>query len=159
MFTFPFAVFLVYQSASSFQEQTTFNMNEIVISDTNTRGQNNFTIQDDLTRNLDRLENIAQLEDDWDGYGAKSFSTTVIATVRNIISYLKEQPEIFPTGRGSVQLEYHMPDYSYLELEVFDDKVVVMQILNSDYDNAQFWELPSNEITKILNITHNLLNA
>ena len=136
-----------------------FDMSKIVVSNPCTRSEDSFTIQDELTSNLERLEDIARLDSDWDGYGAKPFTRTLIADVRNIIPYLSEQPEIFPTGRSSIQLEYHLPNESYLEFEVFEDKVVAMQVTGTDYDNAQFWEFASDDVAQIRNITDRFLNA
>lgn len=136
-----------------------FDMRTIVISNSCTRSGNSFTIRDKLTVNLERLEDIARLDFDWNGYGAKPFNRTLIADVRNIISYLSEQPEIFPTGRNSIQLEYHLPDESYLEFEIFEGKVMGMQVSGTDYDNAQFWELATDDVVQIRSITDKFLNA
>lgn len=158
MFTLPFAIFLIYQPAPSFQEQATFDMRQILIP-SDDRIEGGFVIQDKLSCNLERLENIVELETDWNGYGAEPFSTTLVDEVKNIILNLNEQPEIFPTGRNSIQLEYHLPDESYLELEVFEDKVVAMQVSGTDYDNAQFWEVATDDVAQIRNITDKFLNA
>ena len=128
MYSVPFLILWVYQATPSFQERRMFDMRTIVISNSCTRSGNSFTIRDKLTVNLERLEDIARLDFDWNGYGAKPFNRTLIADVRNIISYLSEQPEIFPTGRNSIQLEYHLPDESYLEFEIFEGKVMGMQV-------------------------------
>ncbi|MBQ7168567.1 MAG: hypothetical protein IJR63_01525 [Synergistaceae bacterium] len=159
MYSIPFIIVWACQPSPSFREQRMFDMSKIVVSNPCTRSRDSFTIQDELTSNLERLEDIARLDSDWNGYGAKPFTRTLIAEVRNIIQYLSEQPEIFPTGRESIQLEYHLPDESYLEFEVFEDKVVAMQVTGTDYDNAQFWEFASNDVAQICNITDRFLNA
>lgn len=159
MYSLPFAIFLMYQTTSSFQEQAAFDMNKIVISDTCTRKDNSFVITDKLMRNLERLNDIARLESNWDGYGAVSFSDELVAEVRHIILNLREQPEIFPTGRESIQLEYHLPDESYLEFEVFKGHIAVMQVEQTDYDNAQFWDFTSVDTWQIQQIVAKFLNA
>ncbi len=159
MYGVPFLILWAYQATPVFHERTMFDMNRIVVSNPSTRSNNSFAIRDKLTINLERLEDIARLDSDWNGYGAKPFKRTFIADVRNIITYLSEQPEIFPTGRSSIQLEYHLPDESYLEFEVFEDKIVGMQVSGSDYDNAQFWELAMDDVAQIRSITDNFLNA
>ena len=158
MFTLPFAIFLIYQPVPSFQDQATFNMRQIVIP-SDDRIDDSFVIQDNLVCNLERLENIAELETDWNGYGAEPFSAALVEEIKDIILSLHDQPEIFPTGRNSIQLEYHLPDESYLEFEVFEDKVIAMQFSGTDYDNAQFWDFASDDIAQIRNITDKFLNA
>lgn len=158
MFTLPFAIFFIYQPAPSFQDQATFNMRQIVIP-SDDRIDDSFVIQDNLVCNLERLENIAELKTNWNGYGAEPFSVALVEEVKDIILNLNEQPEIFPTGRNSIQLEYHLRDESYLEFEVFEDKVIAMQVSGTDYDNAQFWEFASDDIAQIRDITDKFLNA
>ena len=159
MYGVPFLILWACQATPVFHEQTMFDMNRIVISNPNTQNDSSFTIQDELTSNLERLEDISQLTSDWNGYGARPFTHTIIAGVRKIIPYLSEQPKIFPTGRNSIQLEYHLPDESYLEFEFFEDKVLAMQVSGTDYDNAQFWELANDDVAQICNITDKFLNA
>lgn len=159
MYGVPFLIVWVCQATPVFHERTMFDMKTIVVSGSWTRSENSFAIRDDLTINLERLEDIARLDSDWNGYGAKPFSRTLIADVRNIIPYLSKQPEIFPTGRNSIQLEYHLSDESYLEFEVFEDKIVGMQVSGTDYDNAQFWGLATDDVAQIRSITDKFLNA
>ena len=159
MYSLPFAIFLMYQTTSSFQENTAFDMNKIVVSDAFVPKNKGFIIKDELTRNLERLNDIAELESDWNGYGTESFSSELITEVRNIISSLSEQPEIFPTGRKSIQLEYHLSDKSYLEFEIFGGKVIAMQVSGTDYDNAKFWELSASDISQIQQIVYRFVNA
>lgn len=159
MYSIPLAIFMMYQAPSCFHERTAFDINKIVIADTCVQKDNGFVITDKLTRNQERLNDIARLGSDWNGYGAGSFSAELIAEVRYIISNLKEQPEIFPTGRGSIQLEYHLPDESYLEFEIFEGHIIVMQVDQTDYDNAKFWEMSSTDIGQIRHIAEKFMNA
>ena len=112
-----------------------------------------------LSRNLDRLWEISELGDDWNGYGAAPISREVIEEVKEIILSLGEQPEIFPTGDGSIQLEYHLPDESYLEFEVDENKITVMQIPQEDYENAKFWDLSYEDISQIQQIVSDFINT
>lgn len=70
--------------------------------------------------NIDRLNKLAELENNWNGYGAKKFSNNLIERIKKIISILEVQPEIFPTGAQSIQLEYENKD-SYLEFEIYEN--------------------------------------
>ncbi|MBQ4468821.1 MAG: hypothetical protein II917_01590 [Synergistaceae bacterium] len=115
--------------------------------------------KDKLAHNLERLNDIAQLESDWNGYGAAPFSQALIAEARNIITNLTEQPELFPTGRESIQLEYELPDKSYLEFEIFEDKIAAMQVSGTDYDNARFWDLSPDDIKQVRGIVKEFFDA
>lgn len=59
------------------------------------------------------------MQDNWNGYGAKQFSKNLITRLSKIISILDTQPEIFPTGAQSIQLEYEN-DNAYLEFEIYE---------------------------------------
>ena len=67
--------------------------------------------------NLMRLERIAMLKDNWDGYGAEHFSEQLIHRADNLIRRLYIQPEIFPTADGSIQIEYEKDNGDYLEFQ------------------------------------------
>ena len=116
-------------------------------------------ISDKLTDNIERLNNIALLKQDWNGCGAKPFSHILLNRVKEIISNLYEQPDLFPTGRQSIQLEYHSTNGNYLEFEIFEERVIAMQVTGDDYDNAQFWELSCGDLTQIKQIAGNFVNA
>lgn len=75
------------------------------------------------------IDDVASLEDGWNGYGAKKFSSELIDFVREILDCLPIQPEIFPTANDSIQLEYHKDNDSYLEFEVKSGKCVSMYLV------------------------------
>ena len=104
---------------------------------------------DKLKENLDRLNAIADFKDNWNGYGAIPFSSELIHSAKNILLNLNKQPDLFPTAQPSIQLEYECNDESYLEINIFEDKISVMQILQEDYDNAIFWDLSCYDIEQI----------
>ena len=112
-----------------------------------------------LNNNLDRLRDISEFGEDWNGYGAVPIPRIVIEEVRNIILNLEEQPEIFPTADKSIQLEYELPDKSYLEIEVSENRITAMQIPQEDYENAKFWDLCFDDIDQIQHIVSNFFNA
>lgn len=115
--------------------------------------------QDSLERNLLRLEEIANLEFDWNGYGAEPFFTSLVEKTKSIILELEFQPKIFPTAANSIQLEYHSPDGSYFEVEVFEDGVSIMQVLGDDYDNAEFWEFGVDDVDEIRDLVNKFVSS
>lgn len=137
-----------------------FDMNKITDSHSYLSGKY-FVIKEDdkLVKNLEKLSYIATFKENWNGYAAVPLSKLLINEVRNILLNLSEQPDLFPTARGSIQIEYELKDKSYLEFEIFEDKIVVMQILQENYDNAQFWDLSCNDIEQINEIINKFFNA
>lgn len=71
-----------------------------------------------LEENLERLQQISELEYNWDGEGAQSFDKELISTVVNLIEKISFQPQIFPTARDSIQLEYDKQNGDYIEFEI-----------------------------------------
>lgn len=84
--------------------------------------------------NLEKLEQIAQLKEDWDGDGAQPFSNCLISRVREIIMRLQNQPEIFPTACDSIQIEYDGTDGSHLEFEISENDVNVYSVDKDGYE-------------------------
>lgn len=82
--------------------------------------------------NLRKLDQIAHLEDGWNGKRAKAFEEQLISKVRRIITALELQPELFPTSCASVQFEYEKEDGSYLEIEINSKDTWDVFQINSD---------------------------
>ena len=112
----------------------------------------NVIMNEEKMNNLKKLDQIAVLEDGWNGNKAKAFEKQFILTVRSIITALEIQPEIFPTGCDSVQFEYEKEDGSYLEIEInSDDKWEVFEI-NRDGEEKYFSIVANIEaIIKVVN--------
>ena len=69
------------------------------------------------TSNLKKLDVISNLNDNWDGYGAKPLQKKLIALTADLIRKLYIQPEIFPTADGTIQLEFEKDNGDYLEFQ------------------------------------------
>lgn len=80
----------------------------------------------DKAQSLERLIEIEQLQENWNGNGAKRFSDSILSFARKIVMNLLIQPAIFPTARDSIQLEYENDLGDYLELELFEDEQIKM---------------------------------
>ena len=65
---------------------------------------------------VEQLYEFLDLEDDWDGEGAKSFNKDFIDFVSAIVMELDIQPDIFPLQDGSIVLEFGNVRNNYLEL-------------------------------------------
>lgn len=114
----------------------------------NSQTGNSAVSRDQLT-NMDRLSYIEQLPDDWNGYGGRRIDPQVIEKCREIIKGICIQPVVFPTGRRTIQLQYELKDKSYLEFEIYTDKIVCMQVPQRVYTNAVFETFTEININKI----------
>lgn len=88
--------------------------------------------------NLERLVDIAVLRDDWDGEGAKAIPGSAVSFAKMLIKTLTFQPKVFPTMRESIQLEFERQDRSYLEFEIFSNKVICLEVPERRYEQAVF---------------------
>ena len=65
-----------------------------------------------------KLDQIASLQDDWNGNGAQAFSKKHISRMKEILSVLEYEPEIYPTANDMIQLEYDKQNGEHIEIEV-----------------------------------------
>lgn len=106
----------------------------------------------EVIKSIKRLKDIENLEFDWNGYGAKPFSSTLIDKCESIVNVLPVQPSIYPTGRNSIQFQYELSDRSYLEFEIFEEKTMCLQVPKRIYSNAVELELTDAENYRIKEI-------
>ena len=81
----------------------------------------NLIFETGTQRNLQKLKEISLLEENWNGYGAKPFSSILIRDAENVIRGICTQPEIFPTADDTIQLEFEKTDGSYLEIQISEN--------------------------------------
>lgn len=94
-----------------------------------------------------KIDEISQLEDNWNGYGAEKFSVDFIERVRGIVTQLYFQPEIYPTAEKSIQFEYENSKGDYLEFELFDTGVINIYQISDKGENSE--ELDMNDVKGI----------
>lgn len=63
------------------------------------------------------LDDMLKFEENWDSCNAKPLTEEVVETVRAVVATLPRLPEIIPTNRQSIELEYIEPDLGCLEFE------------------------------------------
>ena len=102
--------------------------------------------QDDSTiekcNNIRLLDEIQESRDE----GEEDYvSDKVLTNARGIVANLYEQPMIFRTHRNSIQFEYEMESGSYLEFEIFEERVTCMWIPKGDVKRASFPEVGLND--------------
>ena len=87
-----------------------------------------------------RLNDIAELEDNWNGHGAKAFSEGLINRCRKILNELVEEPFIAPTAGGSIQFEYEKENGDYLEFEIFENRIEMYSNTEEDGEIEEVWD-------------------
>lgn len=85
-----------------------------------------------LKENRRKLSHFGNLGSNWNGYNSVPIETTIIDQVLTLISDLDFQPSIFPTGRGTLQLEYFKNEENFLELEIFSNEGFLYKIENGN---------------------------
>ncbi len=101
------------------------------ISSSSTRFNNSerFSLEQ-LRSNKRKLDSIKKLTSNWNGYEGERFESKLITMIQDIISELDYQPQIFPTGRGSIQIEKYINDDNFVEIEVTNDEIFAYQVKN-----------------------------
>lgn len=70
------------------------------------------------THNLDKLDSIRSLDDNWNGNGAPAFPKAVTDRIESLIRDLNIKPAVFPTACGTIQLEYDNSCKDHMEIEI-----------------------------------------
>jgi len=83
-----------------------------------------------LKINKRKLQAIKNLEENWNGYNGEIIDKSVISKVETLISSLDYQPQIFPTGRGSIQLDAYLNENNLVEIEISPEINFVYQVKN-----------------------------
>lgn len=77
---------------------------------------------------LQRVEQMLSLEYNWNGYGGKCFSIETVDLAKKIIKETPLNFNVYPTGRGTIQLQIGTSDDKYLELEVYSDHISTLEV-------------------------------
>ena len=116
------------------------------------------TLYDSITA----LVIIRNLKSNWNEYGADPIPETIINKCWLICKKLRIQPMISPTARNSIQFEYELEDESYLEFEIYRDKITILCIEKKEYNKSIEFVLKSldkDSIVKDMNLIINLFHA
>ena len=70
----------------------------------------------------DRIKEISELKENWDGCGAKSFSETVIKRCRDLLSTLPCPMDILAGSDGSVMFETPI-NKIHISFTVYEDRI------------------------------------
>lgn len=90
-----------------------------------TQGTSDLWSMKTLGENYFKLISFSQLKKGWNGYEGEEISMKVVYKVTKLLLDLNFQPKIFPTGRGSIQVEHYRDDDVFAEVEVSEDAISV----------------------------------
>ena len=101
-----------------------------------------------LSENIEQLREIELLQENWDGEGGLAFGKDFIQEVVDLVSTLQLQPDLDPTGRGSIQLEYgsRKAGKRYLGLEIYELDRIVKVYAKDEAGNRQHEEIGMEDI-------------
>lgn len=90
-------------------------------------------------KNITNLQSFKHLKKNWNYYGAEPIPNDLIDKCIGYINGLDEQyqPEVFPTGRQTIQFEWET-ETKYLELEVMGDLIECLLVINDDLEFAGY---------------------
>lgn len=100
-----------------------------------------------LKNNKRKLEAFKEFSSNWNGYNGETFDAELIEKVEKIISDLDYQPQVFPTGRGSIQIEKQIDDDNLVEIEISKDEIFAYQVRGGRELEK---EISENEINSLL---------
>ena len=104
-----------------------------------------------IKENLEKIQDISELKDDWNGNGASAVKDTLIQKMKYLVLRLNIQPEIFPTARGSIQFEYEKETGEYLEFELFDTRLKVFTMDSDGNDYSYDMDTDIDKINEVIN--------
>lgn len=118
----------------SFNKNSNSGTENISVNQVSFSSGNANVLLPELMKSLGRIDSFKSLQQDWNGYSAAPISKKLIDSVTYILMNLTRQPEIFPTARNSIQLEYEKLNGDYLEFEIFEDGNVNMYLLKGEFE-------------------------
>lgn len=100
-----------------------------------------FLVVNKLGDNFHKLHSFLNLKNGWNGYDGKSFSKLTINRTLSILKKLNVQPKMFPTGRGTIQLEYHIDDDNLVEMEVSSTEISVLWVIDGNESEEEISDI------------------
>lgn len=90
-----------------------------------------------LKINKRRLRSFKNFKTNWNGYSGEAFDEALIEKIEDILSDLDYQPQIFPTGRGTIQIEKYIDDDNLIEIEISNKEVFAYQVKKGNEKEAK----------------------
>lgn len=104
-----------------------------------------------LKLNKHKLNSFKNLDKGWNGYEGATFDHQVIRQVEKLLGCFVIQPQIFPTSRGTIQIEKYFSEDHFYEVEIGKDEVFVYIVSNGREIERQ---VELDELTDLLASTN-----
>lgn len=85
-----------------------------------------------LLSNKKILSNFKNLSSNWNEYNSEPIKLKIIEKTEKLISHLEFQPQIFPTGRGTIQIEYFKNDKNFIEIEISEEEQFLYKVQDGE---------------------------
>ena len=82
--------------------------------------------------NFMRMQEISCLKYGWDGNKARPIPVSVINRTKDLLKLLPDGAKVFPTGRSTVQIEYHKDADNYFEIEISTKTYEVYSVMGDE---------------------------
>jgi len=100
----------------------------------------------ELNKLRNRIKDFYKLSVEWDGYSAKPIPKAVIDNSLSLLTSIGFMlPEVYPTGRESIQFEFDLGDNS-LEIEIFKKSFEISQFKNTELINTELYNISEKYI-------------
>ena len=122
-------------------------LNKTNYSCTTLSSSNYINFTDKLMKNAELIRSFGELSDNWNGYDAEKISKDVIMSAITAVYLIEIQPDVFPTGRNSIQFEYEKKNGDYLEFEIYSNHITMLKIIG----DTEFEEnVASTDLNKLV---------
>lgn len=109
-------------------------------------------------KEIQRLDEIAALPDNWNANGAKAFSSSLIEKCKRILIELSYAPEIYPAAIDAIQFEYSRSNGDSLELEIYEDRIRWFKVQTTEFGIWEDGEINEDEISQIVSLVERFMN-
>ena len=82
--------------------------------------------------NYKRMQEISRLKYGWDGNKARPIPVSVINRTKDLLKLLPDGAKVFPTGRSTIQIEYHKDADNYFEIEISSKTYEIYSVMGDD---------------------------
>lgn len=100
------------------------------ISSSTRLSMNNRFSLDLLHLNMQKINSFTKLKKNWNGYNGEEIDKNVVDIAKELITKIEFQPQVFPTGRGTIQIEKYFDDNNFFELEISVSEICLYKVKN-----------------------------
>lgn len=130
-----------------------FDLNLLIQEQTRTLNYKSITKCWDVfgvSKSLDKLARISRLKNNWDYSGARKISRDSIRCAEEIIHSIPIQPNIIPSKKGYVVLEFGQLNNSFVSFSIFNRNSIEMFFRDRNSSNSTMKTLNIEQLVGLL---------